>query len=131
MRTWQLAGLLAISLLLFTAMPSDAGTWQDGGGRWHGGGFGHGHHHFHGGGARFFVGVGPVWPAPWWYYPPPLYTYSAPPVIVESPPPVVVQPAPVAPPPAQYWYFCQSFNAYYPETPTCPEPWLRVPARPY
>jgi hypothetical protein len=47
---------------------------------------------------------------------------------------VIVQSAPVyvAPPPApQYWYFCQSFNAYYPQTPTCPEPWLQVPARPY
>jgi hypothetical protein len=123
MRTWRLAGLLAISLLVFTAVSSDAGTWHGGGGAWHGGG-----HHFHGGGARFFVGVGPVWPAPWWYYPPA-------PVIVESPPPVIVQSAPVyaaPPPPApQYWYFCQSFNAYYPQTPTCPEPWLQVPARPY
>jgi hypothetical protein len=126
MRTWRLAGLLAISLLVFTAVPSEAGTWHGGGGGWHGGGGPR--HHFHGGGARFFVGVGPVWPAPWWYYPPA-------PVIVESPPPVIVQSAPVyaAPPsPApQYWYFCQSFNAYYPQTPTCPEPWVRVPARPY
>jgi hypothetical protein len=88
MRTWRLAGLLAISLLLFTAMPSDAGGWHGGGGRWH-------HHNFHGGGPRFFVGIGPVWPAPWWYYPPPLYTYAPPPVVVESPPAVVVQPAPV------------------------------------
>ena len=126
MRTWRLAGLLAISLLLFTAIPSDAGGWHGGGGEWH-------HHNFHGGGPRFFVGVGPVWPAPWWYYPPPLYTYAPPPVVVESPPAVVVQPAPVyaAPPPPQYWYFCQSFNAYYPQTPTCPEPWLRVPAQSY
>jgi len=121
MRTWRLSAVVAIGLLLFTAMPSDA--WDR-----HGGG-----RHFHGGGARFFVGVGPVWPGPWWYYPPPLYAYAPPPVIVESPPPVVVQSAPVyeAPPPPQYWYFCQSFNAYYPQTPTCPEPWLRLPARSY
>jgi hypothetical protein len=91
MKTWWLAGLLAISLLVFSAMPSEAGTWQGGGGAWHGGGgawhggggaWHGGGHHFHGGGARFFVGVGPVWPAPWWYYPPAQ-------VIVESPPPVM------------------------------------------
>jgi hypothetical protein len=29
----------------------------------------------------------------------------------------------MAPPPApQRWYFRQSFHAYYPQTPTCPEP---------
>ena len=28
-------------------------------------------------------------------------------------------------------YLCQSFNAYYPQTPACPEPWVMVPARPY
>ena len=75
---------------------------------------------------RFFVGIGPVSPAPWWYSPPPVYAYA--------PPPVIVQPAPVyvAPPsPPQYWYLCQSFGTYYPQTPTCPEPWVMVPARPY
>ena len=101
MKTWWLPALLVIGLLLFTAVPSDAGS-------------------------RFFVGFGPAWPAPWWYYPPPVYAYA--------PPPVIVQPAPVyvpPPPPPQYWYLCQSFNAYYPQTPTCPEPWVMVPARPY
>ena len=46
---------------------------------------------------------------------------------MESPPPLIGQSVPeyVAPPPAPpYWYFCQSFNAYYPQAPTCPEPWL-------
>jgi hypothetical protein len=118
MKKWRLSALLVVGLLLFTAILSDAG------GRHHGGG-GHGHR-FHGGGSRFFVGIGPVWPAQWWYAPPPVYAYA--------PPPVIVQPAPVyvaPPPPPQYWYLCQSFNAYYPQTPTCPEPWLLVPARPY
>jgi hypothetical protein len=93
MKKWRLSALLVLGLLLFTAIPSDAG------GRHHGGG-GHGHR-FHGGGSRFFVGIGPVWPAPWWYAPPPVSAYA--------PPPVIVQPAPVyvaPPPPPQYWYLC-------------------------
>jgi hypothetical protein len=27
------------------------------------------------------------------------------------------------------WYFCQSANGYYPNVPSCPEPWIKVPAR--
>ena len=119
MKTWRLSSLLVVGLLLFTALPTQAGG-RDFPGHFHGG------HGFHGGGARIFVGVGPAWPAPWWYYPPqPAYVYA---------PPVIVQPAPVyvaPPPPSQYWYFCQSFNAYYPQVQTCPEPWLTVLARPY
>jgi len=35
-----------------------------------------------------------------------------------------------APPPTQsYWYYCPSARAYYPTTPTCPEPWVKVPPR--
>jgi len=64
--------------------------------------------------------------SPWWYAPPPVYAYAQPPVIVQ-PAPVYVAP----PPPPQYGYLCQSFNAYYPQTPTCPEPWVLVPVRPY
>ncbi len=121
MKTWRVPALVMIGLLLFTALPSQAGSRD----------FHDGHHFpggppFHGGGARIFVGVGPAWPAPWWYYPPPAYVYV--------PPPVIVQPAPAyvaPPPPPQYWYFCQSFSTYYPQTPTCPEPWVTVPARIY
>src|SRR5262249_61590065 len=115
------AVLLAFGARVCTAMRGDAGPWPGGGGAGHGG------HLSPGGGPRFSVGAAPGGPAPWGYSPPA-------PVIVESPPPVIVQSAPVyvAPPPApQYWYFCQSFNAYYPQTPTCPEPWLQVPARSY
>ena len=124
MNTWRLSALLVIGLLLFTAIPSDAEGRHHGGGG-HGQPF-HGGRHFHGGGSRFFFGFGPVWPAPWWYAPPPVYAYASPPVIVQ-PAPVYVAP----PPPPQYWYLCQSFNAYYPQTPTCPEPWVMVLARPY
>src|SRR5947209_17619922 len=60
-------------------------------------------------GPRVFVDIGPAWPAPW-YYPAPTYVYTPPPT-------VLVQPARayVVPPPQRYWYFCQSFNAYYPQ----------------
>ena len=130
MKKWRLSAFLVIGLLLFTALPDQAaadGFHGRGGGRFHGGrgDFG-GHHHFHGGGSRFFVGIGPVWPAPWWYAPSPVYAYAQPPVIVQ-PAPVYVAP----PPPPQYGYLCQSFGAYYPQTPTCPEPWVLVPVRPY
>ena len=120
MKTWRLLSVLAIGLLLFTALPSDAAPRGGHGG---GGGFHGGHGHFHGGGPRFFVGIGPVWPGPWWYYPPPYYAYAPPPPVE---PPVYVEPAPQQ---QQYWYFCQSFNTYYPQTQTCPEPWVPVPAR--
>ena len=28
-----------------------------------------------------------------------------------------------------HWYFCPSAGAYYPNVQTCPEPWIKVPAR--
>lgn len=27
-----------------------------------------------------------------------------------------------------YWYYCQSYGAYYPNVPNCPEAWVPVPA---
>jgi hypothetical protein len=114
--------LIAGALLVIAAPPSDA--WDRG---------------FHGGPrTRVFVGFGPsFWwgPAPYWYYPPPAYYYP-PPVVVQQPPVYVQQPTPPAPPaPAaaqqsqQYWYYCPSAQAYYPTAPTCPETWVKVPAR--
>jgi len=123
MKKWRWTLLLAVGLLLFTPLPSQAerhGFHGDDGHQFHGG-----HGHFRGGGPRFFVGVGPVWPAPWWYYPASAYVYTPPPVVVVQPPPAYVAP------PQRYWYFCQSFNAYYPEVPSCAEPWMMVPARPF
>jgi hypothetical protein len=58
---------------------------------------------------RGFVGVWPGWPwyGWWWGYPGPVY----------------------APPPAPaYWYYCPAYGEYYPNVPTCPEPWVPVPA---
>jgi len=46
------------------------------------------------------------------------------------PPPVVVMPMapPVVRPPQPLWYYCQSYQAYYPYVQQCPEGWRAVPA---
>jgi hypothetical protein len=38
-------------------------------------------------------------------------------------PPVYSAPAP------SYWYYCRSAGAYYPDVPSCLEPWMLVPAQ--
>jgi hypothetical protein len=44
-------------------------------------------------------------------------------------PPVVVAPQPQYVPGSDgYWYYCQSAGGYYPTVPSCPEPWMAVPA---
>jgi hypothetical protein len=71
------------------------------------------HRHFNRGGV--FVGVAPFviggaiayGAAPYYYDPG--YAYSAP------------EPS--------YWYYCQSAGAYYPDVPSCAEPWVPVPAQ--
>ena len=82
-------------------------------GRFHGhpGRF-HGHPGFHG---RAFVGVAPLF---LWG---PGYFYSSPPVVTA--PPVYVQPGS-----AGYWHYCPGAQAYYPNVPSCSEPWVLVPA---
>jgi hypothetical protein len=153
------ACLIAVALLLIAAAPGEAREGRSGGSRGghggsgggshfrggpghfrggpghfrggHGGHGWHGHHHHRWHGPRVFVGVGPWWPSPWWYYPSyPYYVYSAPPVVVQQPAPVYVeQSAPAPPPVQQYWYYCTSAQAYYPSAPSCPEEWVKVPAR--
>ena len=44
-------------------------------------------------------------------------------------PPMASPPAPAAPATA-YWYYCPSAQTYYPNVPTCPEPWVKVPPTP-
>ena len=75
------------------------------------------HRHFSRGGV--FVGVAPfvvggaiAYGAPYYYDPG--YAYS--------------EPAYSAPAPA-YWYYCQSAGGYYPDVPSCAEPWVPVPAQ--
>jgi len=118
---------LAVLVALMMVAPAYAGGGQGGGGHGGGRGFsgGHhgGHHHFHHRG-RVFVGFVPFYAYPYWWDYPQYYYY--PPVDIEPEPPVYIQQQPGA---QQYWYYCQSAGAYYPVAPTCPEPWIPVPAR--
>ena len=43
--------------------------------------------------------------------------------------PIVGAPAFVYAQPPVYWYYCPSYGAYYPYVPSCPEPWVPVPAQ--
>ena len=96
-------------------LPAPADAWDRG--------FHHFHHfhHFHrccffGGfavGAFTGVALGSAF-APVYAYPAPVYV---------APPPAY------APAPPAYWYFCRSAGAYYPYVPSCPEPWVPVPAQ--
>src|SRR4029453_8204374 len=101
---------------------------------------------------RVFIGIGPYWgwgyAAPYGYpypYPYPYRygypygypgvtvveqprTYTQQPAAQETPPPAAQAPAP-APSEGPYWYYCPSSRDYYPNAPSCSEPWVRVPAR--
>jgi len=110
---WVLLVLLLFGLLVVPAAPSHA--WRGRGG--------------------VFIGVGPAWwgpPYPYWGYPPPYY--PPPTVVIEQQPPVYVEQPQAAPPPPPsappaYWYYCSSAQAYYPNVQSCPEAWMKVPAR--
>lgn len=125
MKKWSMAASLVVALLLITVVPSHA-AWAR---QWH----------HHGGGPRVFIGVGPVWPYPYWYYPPhPYYFYPSPPIVVQQPPVYVEQQQGAPAPPIgsapsvqvqAYWYYCQPSGAYYPHVQTCAEPWVKVPPR--
>lgn len=93
-----------------------------------------GHHRFvrhRGFHSRVFIGFGPGFVYPYYYYPPPYYVYTPPPVVVQEPPVYVQQqPAPAtAVEPEAYWYYCESAKAYYPNVKTCAEAWIKVPPR--
>lgn len=128
----MIAVLLAVSLVAWGS-PSEA---RSGHGR-----SGYGHYsksrHFHGyyrgvgWGPRYYwrgsVVLGPWYPyRPWYpYYYRPWYPYyyAPPPLIVQDQPRVYVQPKPQ---PADYWYYCQDPQGYYPYVKKCPDGWMRV-----
>ncbi len=76
------------------------------------------HHGRHDGTLGWWWVVGGVW----YLYPAPIYPYPDPYV------PYVVTPS--APPPPQYWYYCEPSGEYYPYVATCPAGWKPVPATP-
>jgi hypothetical protein len=89
---------------------------------WRGGAW---HHEIHEGRPGWWWVVGGVWyfyPVPIYPYPDPYFPYEPPAVMV----PVPAAPEPVAPPPPQYWFYCESGKTYYPYVPTCPGGWRTV-----
>jgi len=90
-------------------------------------GYRHHHHRGHSHGSFSFY-FGPSWYAS--PFPPPAVYYPPRVIVVPPPqPPVYIEQAP-AYGSSQYWYFCQSANAYYPQVGDCPGGWIRVPPRP-
>lgn len=64
----------------------------------------------------------------WYFYPAPIYpfpTYVPPAIVVQQAPPV-----PTGLPPAQFWYFCDNPQGYYPYVASCDVPWREMPATP-
>ncbi len=88
-----------------------------GGHRHHGHHGGHRHRGHHGGHFSF-------WLAPFWY---PYYHETA--VIVEERAGYVERPASDMPADS-WWYYCESAGGYYPDVPSCPKGWVKVPPRP-
>jgi len=99
----------ALAIVLAAVGPSQArtvGGHDSGGGHSVGSGMHHGfdgHHDSDRGGHRRF-GFRPGFP--YYGYYPYVYGYQGP----------------------AYWYYCQSYEAYYPNVTYCPEGWLPVPA---
>ena len=80
---------------------------------------GHRGFHHHGRGGVFVVG-----PTFWWDPWPPPYYYAPPPVVMQEP--AYIQQSPGSTLPQGYWYYCPSAGGYYPNVPTCAEPWVPV-----
>lgn len=91
--------------------PGELRAWR--GGAWR--------HEWHDGRFAWWWVVGGGWyfyPEPIWPYP----TYVPPAIVLQQPPAVVA-----GVPPAQYWYFCDNPQGYYPNVATCSVPWRAVP----
>jgi hypothetical protein len=74
-----------------------------------------------------FVG-GAVIAAP---YARPYYSTYPPPVVYQQPvivqtPSLAYQASPEATPKSSIWYFCESEKNFYPNVPSCPEPWKPI-----
>lgn len=136
--SWAIAGvMLAVSFSAFA--DHDDWRWRGGGrwregwhrdwgfrgpdmDRWRGGYWVHGDHDGRLGWWWVVAGL-------WYFYPQPVYPYPEPYAPLYYPPVQPELPIP-APPPVQYWYYCNAAKAYYPYVQTCPGGWVRVPATP-
>lgn len=115
------------ALLLWGGMIPGTWAWGHGfHGEFHGHDGFHGHDHFHSH-FDFFIGAPLFWwpPYPYYYYPPVSQTY------IEQPP-VYVQrnDAAASPTGANYWYYCQNPQGYYPYVQNCPAGWMQVVPQP-
>ena len=129
----SVSGLVLVLVGLAVLLSAAPGAASAHGRRWH-----HRHHHHHHGwwGPRVVVGVVPPYGYAWgwgWrgYYGPPPYPYPYPypePVVVHEEPEVYIERP--SSPGEEYWYYCESAEAYYPRVPSCAEPWLKVPPVP-
>jgi hypothetical protein len=109
-------GLLAATLLA-GSLPAFAGTHGRGGYYYGPPAPRHHHHHRHGGhGAPLAWGLAGLALG--------TVLYSVTPPVAAAP--VVVMPPPK--PPGRMAYFCESYQAYYPNVQYCPEGWRAVPA---
>jgi hypothetical protein len=121
-RLWAAACVMLVVLLC--ASPGHAGRGTGGGQGGRGGGHGSGHKggkFHHRGGGTVFVGVGPWWGGPpFWYAPPPPYWFGQP-IISEDWVEFIQQQEPPA-----YWYYCQDPPGYYPSVEQCLGEWLKV-----
>lgn len=77
--------------------------------------------------SRVFIGIGPGYWGPSWYYPPPAYYY--PPRVEVVEPPVYIEQGVQSAEPA-YWYYCPESRNYYPYVKKCARGWQRVAPTP-
>lgn len=102
-----------------------------GGGGYRGGGHSHGHSHvylgfnyggFYGPG---FYGYGyPFYYPPYYAYPPTVIVPTEPPVYIQKEQPEPAQPQ------ANFWYYCENPDGYYPYVKKCPNGWQQVSPHP-
>ncbi len=117
------AVLLAIAVLLASPLPGYAGRARV----FIGTHIGVGHRAYWGPHARWrhhvreprFYWGGMLVLDPWYPY----GYYEAPPVVIQQEPPVYVQPEQEE---ANYWYYCQNPQGYYPYVKSCPGGWMKV-----
>lgn len=112
-----ITGLLA-SALLANSLPALAGGPHGQRGYYYGPPAPRHHHHHRGGPGPFVWGIAGLALGS------AIYAMTAP------PPPVVVAPVVMPPPPrppVRMAYFCESYQAYYPNVQYCPEGWRGVP----
>ncbi|GJL72241.1 MAG: hypothetical protein NMNS01_14400 [Nitrosomonas sp.] len=102
-----------------------------GGGGYHGGGHSHGHSHvylgFNYGGFYDpgFYGYGyPFYYPPYYAYPPTVIVPTEPPVYIQKEQPQPAQPQ------ANFWYYCENPDGYYPYVKKCPNGWQPVSPHP-